>query len=104
MIAVTVHTTGINWDGLLANTASILVIVALFAGLIARSVNRSVTDSVRKVITSDVTPTLERLEAALSAHDTRIARLEGIEQGKRYALDAAGVTTSPPTAQVGRGR
>lgn len=87
-----VHTTGVNWDGVLANVASITVILVAFGAVIVRSIKRSIRDEVAAVIDDRVTPTLTRIQARLDGHDTRIARLEGVEDGKRQAIAAAGVT------------
>ena len=85
--SVTVHTTGINPDGLLANAVSILIIVGFFTGLIIRLVKRSIGDEVSKAMA----PIVKRLDE----HETRLARLEGVEAGKRYAIAAAGVSANP---------
>lgn len=92
--ATVVHTTGINWDGVLANVASITVILAAFGAIIVRSIKRSISDTVNDAITKKVTPALDAIGVTLQTHDTRIARLEGVEEGKRQAIAAAGVTTT----------
>lgn len=94
MIATTVHTTGINLDGLLANIASIIVIIGAFTAVIVRQVKRSIKDEITEVIDTEVTPILKNIQSRLDEHDTRIAHLEGVEEGKRYAVAAAGVSTS----------
>lgn len=90
---VVVHTTGINWQAILANVASITVVLGAFGAVIVRSIRRSIKDEVTDVISEKVTPLLEVIQGELQQHDTRIARLEGAEQGRRYAVDAAAVTT-----------
>ena len=94
MIAVTVHTTGVNIDGVLANVASIAVILGVFATFIVRTIKRSISDTVSTVINEKVTPILEEIQRQLRDHDTRLAHLEGVQKGKRYAVDAASVTTT----------
>lgn len=95
MIATTVvHTTGVNWDAVLANVASVTVILAAFGALVVRSIKRSVKDQIEDVIAKQVTPQLALIANDLKRHDTRISRLEGIEEGKRQAIAAAGVTTT----------
>ena len=89
-----VHTTGVNLDGVLANVASITVIMAAFGGLLLRSFKRSIQDTVTDVIDQKVTPVLNEIRSELREHDTRLAHLEGVQEGKRYAIDAAGVTSS----------
>jgi predicted nucleic acid-binding protein len=93
---VVVHTTGVNWDGVLANVASITVILGVFGAVIIRSIKRSIKDEVSDVVATQVTPLLTKIQARLDGHDTRLARLEGVEEGKRQAIAQAGVTTVPP--------
>jgi hypothetical protein len=90
VIGVTVHTTGVNWDGVLANVAALSIILGFFGTLIVRSIRQSIADQ----INNQVTPKLDEIRNEVKAHDTRIARLEGIEQGRRSALDAAGIVKS----------
>lgn len=94
MFSVTVHTTGVNLDGILANVASISVILGVFAAFIVRSIKRSIVDTVTAVIDKEVKPILDLIQRELKDHDTRIARLEGVEEGKRQAVAAAGVSTN----------
>jgi hypothetical protein len=93
MLSVVVHTTGVNWDGVLANVASITVILGVFAAVVARNIKRAIKDEIRSVISSDVTPALEKINTQIQKHDTRIARLEGVEEGKKQAIAQAGVST-----------
>lgn len=97
MIAIVVHTTGINWQGVLANVSSITVILGVFSAVIARSVKRAIKDEIHAVIATDVTPALSEINETIRKHDTRIARLEGMEEGKRQAIAQAGVTTGGAT-------
>ena len=92
MIAQAVHTTGINWDAILANVASITVILGFFGAVLLRSFRRSIQESIERVITSEVTPKLNEIATTLRNHDTRIARLEGMEEGKQQAIAQAGLT------------
>lgn len=94
ILAVTVHTTGVNIDGVLANVASITVIMGAFGALLLRSFKRSIKDTVTSVIDAEVKPVLDQIQDMLRDHDTRIARIEGIEEGKKYAVAAAAVTTN----------
>jgi hypothetical protein len=96
VLANTVHTTGVNIDGVLANVASITVIMGAFGALLLRQFKRSIQDTVTDIISSKVTPSLEEIKSELKRHDTRIARLEGIEEGKRQAVAQAGVTVASP--------
>lgn len=93
LFAAAVHTTGINWDGVLANVASITVVLGVAATAIIRNIRRSIKDQIESVVDKKVTPVLEHIEGTLSRHDTRITRLEGIEEGRRSAIAQAGVTS-----------
>lgn len=96
MFLVTVHTTGINWDGVLANVASITVVLVVLCGFIARTMKTTIRDEIQTVIDSRVTPLLTKIQGRLDEHDTRLARIEGIEEGKRQAIAQAGVSTNKP--------
>jgi hypothetical protein len=50
-----------------------------------------VKDEIQSVIDLKVTPLLNQIQSQLSNHDTRIAHLEGVEEGKRQALAQARV-------------
>lgn len=93
MFLTTVHTTGVNWDGVLANVASITVILGAFGALLLRAFKKSIKDEIASVIEAKVSPVLNSIQARLDNHDTRLARIEGIEEGKRQAIAAAGVST-----------
>ena len=85
----TVHTNGINIEGVLANAVALTVILTFFGGIVVWLIRRSITDSVRDAMF----PTVERL----NEHDRRITRLEGVEEGKRLAVSQARLTSSEPT-------
>jgi uncharacterized membrane-anchored protein YhcB (DUF1043 family) len=93
MFSVVVHTTGVNWDGVLANVASITVILGVFGALVVRSIKRSIKDEVTSVIANEVSPKLDSINSQIQKHDTRIARLEGMEEGRKQAVAQAGVST-----------
>jgi hypothetical protein len=101
MFATQVHTTGINVQGLLATVASLTIIVTAIVGFFARwlikSFRTNVSEAVQAIIDAKVVPVLKEIHVTLSEHDTRLARLEGIEQGKRQAFNQATLTTTPPT-------
>jgi hypothetical protein len=100
LAAAAVHTTGVNIDGVLANVASITVIMGAFGALLLRSFKRSIQDTVNDVIDKKVTPQLTVLADKIEKHDTRIAHLEGIEEGKKQAIAQAGVSSNqkaPPS-------
>lgn len=94
MLAQVVHTTGINWDGWLANAVYITALIGGVGGLLIRQVNKSVGSQVSAVIDAKVTPKLDRISSQLSEHDRRISHLEGIAEGERRAVAAAGVTVN----------
>ena len=93
MFLTAVHTTGVNWDGVLANVASITVILGAFGALLLRAFRKSIKGEIAAVIHDEITPILTKILARLDDHDTRLARIEGIEEGKKQAIAAAGVTT-----------
>lgn len=100
VIGTTVHTTGVNFDGLLTSLASITVLLGFFSTLIIRLMKRSIKDTVETVILERVSPTLNTIQLELKDHDTRIARLEGIEEGKRQAVAQAAVIAGSSAAAV----
>lgn len=95
IFAQVVHTTGVNLEGVLANVSSITVVLGVLGAFIIRSIKRSIKDEVGDVIAKQVTPVLNEIKDEIRVHDTRIARLEGVEDGRRQAVAAAGVTTKP---------
>ena len=104
MIFADVHTTGINWQGLFANVASITVVIVTVGAVLARLVKRNVSDSVRDVVTAEVKPVLDaiqnqldNLDRRVNTHDMVLAHLSGVEDGKRLAIGQAGLhTTTTP--------
>lgn len=86
------ETAGVNWDGVLANVASITVILGVFVAFLTRTLKRAIKDQIKEVIASEVTPALTEITATLRKHDTRIARLEGIEEGRKAAIAQAGIS------------
>ena len=104
MIGITVHTTGVNWEGVLTNSALISAAVGTLVTLLARSIRRANRDNIEAVITQavarDITPkfaeinsTLHEMQQTTNNHSTRIARLEGIQEGRKMTVAEAGVTT-----------
>lgn len=94
MLGEVVHTTGVNWQSIAVNASIIIGGVAIVGRVIVTSVRRSVGDQVADVIASQVTPRLDFIGETLTDHAKRIARLEGVEEGKKQAIAAAGVTTT----------
>lgn len=102
-----VHTTGVNWDGILANAAAVIVIISAFGAIIVRQLRRSIADTVQGVVDQKIVPKLDvindeihQLNEELQRHDTRIARLEGVEEGKQMAAAAAQTVTVPIAESV----
>ena len=93
---LTVHTTGINWQGVLTNVASITIIVGAMLAFVVRTVKGSIKEQIEAVIKTDVMPIRQEIETSLRDHDTRIARLEGVEEGKKQAVAQAGVSANIP--------
>lgn len=85
MLAVVVHTTGVNLEGVLAIVVAMTIILTFFTGVLVWLVKRSIADAVRDAMAP--------IEKRIDDHDTRIARLEGVNEGRRQAVAAAGVTT-----------
>jgi hypothetical protein len=98
LAAAAVHTTGVNWDQVITNIVGITAILSAFGAMIVRSIRRSVRDQISDVIGTTVTPQLDGIGATLAKHDTRIARLEGFNEGQRQTVAAAAVTTTPGTS------
>lgn len=88
--ALTVHTTGVNIDGILANAAAVTVIVGAFFALINRSVRQSIREEIRSEIKAEVLPELAAINATLRRHDSDIAWLKGLEEGRRQIREADG--------------
>lgn len=95
-----VHTTGVNVDGVLANVASITIIMGAFGAVLSRSIKRSLKDTIQEIvkveIAEQVAPKFSVIQADMgelkgqvSTHATKIARLEGIQEGKRQSLAEA---------------
>ena len=80
---VTVHTTGVNIDSILANAAAVVIIVAAFFGLVNRSVRQGIREEIHDENESQVLPQLRSINLKLSQHDTDIAWLKGLEEGRR---------------------
>jgi hypothetical protein len=94
VLSTTVHTTGINWSAVITISASVTLMVSVVGAVLVRIFNRSVGDQIDRALDSKVTPRLDAFGHALSDLDRRTSRLEGIEEGKRQAIAAAGVTTA----------
>ena len=110
--AASVHTTGINWEAVTAIAAVVTVLVVPSMALISRYFGLRLGDLVEKRVDERVNPLIQQLAAQLSeirnelnrqladirseikdvreivfGHDTRIARLEGREEGKQMFME-----------------
>lgn len=89
-LGTTVHTTGVNWDGLVANAVSITLIVGMLGGLLLKLINRSIEDKITAAVKVAVEPIQEAitdLKTVLDQHGRDISYLKGMQEGKRMALD-----------------
>lgn len=111
LAAGAVHTTGVNVEGVVANVASITLTVSIIGAFITKSVKQSINDNIRivveEIIAKEVTPKFDEIHLGLSdlqkgqdrlkeitnAHAITIARLEGVQEGKRMVTAEAGITT-----------
>lgn len=90
----TVHTTGVNATGLIANVASITSIVAVLGAIGVHSVKRAVKDQittvVEAIIAREITPQFNEIKetqrthsVTLSEHAASIAYLTGVDEGRK---------------------
>jgi hypothetical protein len=95
-LAAAVHTTGINLEGWAATVGSLTITLGgVFAmvGWAARQANR---DDTRKIVKEESEAIrielgamhidLSEIRKHLSGLDTRVAKLEGVEEGKRFIM------------------
>ena len=90
MLATAVHTTGVNIDGLVANVASLTVVIGAFGAVLLKLINRSIEDKIKIIVreaVAEVRTEIDAHQVILDAHAVAIAKLEGIQVGKRLALD-----------------
>lgn len=94
------HTTGINPEGALATASAVVVLLTPVAILLSRSFKRSIKDAIRdevkRIIADDVTPrflhiddSIALLQETQNDHSVKIARLEGVQEGKRQVVTEA---------------
>lgn len=91
---VVVHTTGINWSAVITISGSVTLMVSVVGAVLVRIFTRSVGDQIDNALDAKVTPRLDAFGHQLSDLDRRTSRLEGVEEGKKQAIAAAGVTTT----------
>ena len=70
-----VHTTGFNWESLGALSAYFTFVISVMGKLVMNGIGG--------VVEKKLLPIVKRLETL----ETRMARLEGIEEGKQMILD-----------------
>jgi hypothetical protein len=91
-----VHTTGINWDSILAIGSELVVILGVFGAILRRVFRQSVHDEIDSVVgplLKKINEQLDSLTDRLDLHDIQIAHLQGVEEGKRQAIGQAGLTS-----------
>lgn len=88
-----VHTTGVNLEGVLANVVAITVIISFIGAVVGWALKNAFKEIVRATIRHEVTPLLTEIKDDLEGMgediqglDTRVARLEGVEAGKQFAM------------------
>lgn len=89
-----VRTTGINWSAVITISGSVTLMVSIVGAVLVKIFTRSVGDQIDKALDSKVMPRLDGFGHQLSDLDRRTSRLEGVEEGKKQAIAAAGVTTT----------
>lgn len=93
-----VHTVGINWASILTIGAEVVGVVSIVGAIVVKAIRKGTKDQteevVKKVIREDVTPRFQEIHTSISElqrttgkHDKDIARLQGIQEGKRLAID-----------------
>lgn len=88
LLTQTVHTTGVNVDGALATA---VLVVTLMSPVFVVTIF-----ILRSFIKQAVDKALEPIYIRLNQYGVAIARLEGVEEGRRQAVAAAGITTNQP--------
>jgi hypothetical protein len=92
-----VRTHGVNWEGILTTVAALCIVILPMLKWVVGS-------TVGGIVDRNITPRFKSQEVKLSAiedhlanHDNRIAKLEGIEEGKRSMLrELSGPPASTP--------
>jgi hypothetical protein len=96
----TVHTTGVNLQGVLSTAAAVTILVTPLGLFMARTIKRSVKDEIDDVVEAaikrEVTPKVEEIRAilrdaqgTLNEHSVEIAYLKGVQQGKEQVIGQA---------------
>ncbi len=78
-VLAAVHTTGINIEAVAAIASSVVVLMSPVLALLVYLIRNQVRDELTKALG----PILARLDEL----ETRMARVEGIEEGKRFMLN-----------------
>lgn len=83
MIAVqTVHTTGVNWDGILVNAGVITTTISIIGGFFYRRIRTSFESATERIVDRTLHRALAPIIEELNRHGERIAYLEGVDSGK----------------------
>ena len=86
--AVAVHTTGVNWQGVAAVATAVVVLMTPVLGFAIWLLRQFIESGIDRALL----PIVERLNSI----DTRVARLEGREDGKRFQVDQDHGHNLPP--------
>lgn len=101
----TVHTTGVNLEGVFATAASVTLMLGAIITALTWALKNANSAQIRQVIKEEVLPQfailrreLDEVRVSVTGLDTRVARLEGVEAGRRSILDqqARGRRTTDP--------
>jgi hypothetical protein len=85
LFAETVHTTGVNLDGVLANVGSITVILIALFGLLARVTKAQLKAAIAQQVApllEDIKSEIRKVQAEVDRHSTAIAGLQGFQEGR----------------------
>jgi hypothetical protein len=86
LVAQVVHTTGVNWDSILAIGVEIIIIVGALFGVLTRVLKLELKDTVEKQVAplfGEIKRQLQEIRNDVDSHSTAIARLEGFQDGRQ---------------------
>lgn len=84
----TVQTTGVNWESIAANAASVIAVLLVFAGAAWRAAKRRIKGWAREVGEELIAPLREELvdlHHTDAVQDSRLEYLRGLEEGRSGA-------------------
>jgi hypothetical protein len=96
MLAIqTVHTSGVNWDGILVNAGVITTLVSLIGGFFYKRVKNTYETATERIVERIMDKALAPILEELRSHGERIAYLEGVDSGKKQMTAQAKLTSGP---------